>query len=103
LARDHRHLILVDHLELRNSATGELVMEYQAFSFRLSHLKTSRSLLVESMSFSRAPAKGIAHPSRLYCRDKRTNQLEKTLSPSGVLGGLMYAGARQLPVPWPLT
>jgi hypothetical protein len=28
LARDHRYLVLVDHLVLRDSETGELVMEY---------------------------------------------------------------------------
>jgi len=28
LARDHRSLVMVDHLELRDSETGELVMEY---------------------------------------------------------------------------
>jgi hypothetical protein len=28
LARDHRSLVMVDHLDLRDSKTGELVMEY---------------------------------------------------------------------------
>ena len=30
LGWDHRYLVLVDHLELRDPETGQLVMEYRA-------------------------------------------------------------------------
>jgi hypothetical protein len=64
LARDHRSLVMVDHLELRDSETGELVMEYPSRAGRgepLDVMQRRRSISPSLAEIAAASAENGSH------------------------------------------